>query len=147
MYSKIMVAVDIATDAQLILAKSKALADLHGAEVVLVHVTEPTALAAAMMGPEGLGMVAEEAELDDRLMAAARAKMAELAGAAGLGEAALRVELGIPSDGLVRLAEEIGADLIVIGHHERRGLASFLGTGTDRGVLHHAPCDVLAVRA
>ena len=42
-------------------------------------------------------------------------------------------------------AEEIGADLIVVGSHGRYGLALLMGS-TANGVLHGATCDVLAVR-
>ena len=37
------------------------------------------------------------------------------------------------------------ARLIVVGSHGRHGLALLLGS-TANGVLHHAKCDVLAVR-
>jgi len=145
-YSKFLVAVDFTEDCAKILAKAKALAEVHQAAMVLVHVTEPAALSAAMIGPDGLGMVTEDVELDQQLVEAARNKLSDLAEEAGLENAVLRVELGLPSDILVHLAEEEATDLIVIGHHQRRGLAFLFGTHTDSGVLHHAPCDVLAVR-
>ena len=43
------------------------------------------------------------------------------------------------------VADEAGADLIVVGSHGRHGLALLLGS-TANGVLHGAMCDVLAVR-
>ena len=43
------------------------------------------------------------------------------------------------------LPSDIAADLIVIGSHGRHGLALLLGS-TANGVLHGAPCDVLAIR-
>ena len=147
MYRKILVAVDFDTDADKILAQSRQLADVHGASLVLIHVTEPAALSAAMVGPDGLGIVTEDVELDEQLVEAARERLTNLAREAGLTDIELRVELGLPAATLVRVAEEIGADLIVIGHHERRGLALLFGAGTDSGVLHHAPCDVLALHA
>ena len=42
-------------------------------------------------------------------------------------------------------AHQIAADLIVVGSHGRHGIALLLGS-TANGVLHGAPCDVLAVR-
>ena len=45
----------------------------------------------------------------------------------------------------VSVPDEILADLIVVGSHGRHGLALLLGS-TASGVLHGAPCDVLAVR-
>ena len=46
---------------------------------------------------------------------------------------------------IVRAAQELGADLIVLGSRERRGLSILLNF-TEDTVLHAAPCDVLAVR-
>ncbi|MBX9705739.1 MAG: universal stress protein, partial [Gammaproteobacteria bacterium] len=43
------------------------------------------------------------------------------------------------------LAEKLQADLIVVGSHGRHGLRLLLGSHTD-SILHHSPCDVLAVR-
>jgi len=43
------------------------------------------------------------------------------------------------------VADEQGADLIIVGSHGRHGLALLLGS-TANGVLHGAACDVLAVR-
>ncbi len=45
----------------------------------------------------------------------------------------------------MRVAQERGADLIVIGSRERHGV-SILFNFTEDTVLHAAPCDVLAVR-
>ena len=90
-------------------------------------------------------MVTEDVDLDEQLIEAAGERLAGMARDAGLTDTELRVELGLPSATLVRVAEETAADLILIGHHERHGLALMFGYGTDTGVLHHAPCDVLAV--
>jgi len=43
------------------------------------------------------------------------------------------------------VAGEIKADLIVVGSHGRHGLGLLLGS-TASSVVHHAACDVLAVR-
>jgi universal stress protein A len=55
------------------------------------------------------------------------------------------LELGSPKLEIVRIAEENDVDLIVVGSHGRHGFALLLGS-TANGVLHHATCDVLAVR-
>jgi universal stress protein A len=46
---------------------------------------------------------------------------------------------------ILRVAEEEGADLIVLGSRERHGLAILVNL-TEDTVLHAAHCDVLAVR-
>ena len=59
-----------------------------------------------------------------------------------------RVELeGYPADALVEYADQVGADLLVVGSRGRGDIASlFLGSISHR-VLHLAQCDVLIVRA
>ena len=53
--------------------------------------------------------------------------------------------IGRPESQIHQLAEDVAADLIVVGSHGRQGLALILGS-TANGVLHGAHCDVLAVR-
>jgi universal stress protein A len=43
------------------------------------------------------------------------------------------------------VAQQLDADLIVIGSHGRHGISLLLGS-TANGVLHGANCDILAVR-
>jgi universal stress protein A len=53
--------------------------------------------------------------------------------------------VGRPETEIHHVAEEIGADLVVVGSHGRHGLSLLMGS-TANGVLHGAKCDVLAVR-
>ena|SRR3990167_1533372 len=57
----------------------------------------------------------------------------------------LIVKVGHAPQVILKTAEELGCDLIVIGSHGRHGLGLLLGS-TANGVLHGAKCDVLAVR-
>lgn len=50
-----------------------------------------------------------------------------------------------PAKALVEVAEEVGADLIVVGNVRMQGIGRALGSvGSD--VVHHAPCSVLIVK-
>ena len=62
-----------------------------------------------------------------------------------LNNATAVVEFGRPTDLIVEVAERESIDLIILGSHGKHGVALLLGSTAD-GVLHHAPCDVLAVR-
>ena len=55
------------------------------------------------------------------------------------------LEAGDPADAIVELARKRGADLIVVGGHERGFLANLLHGGIDEHVTRKAPCDVLVV--
>jgi nucleotide-binding universal stress UspA family protein len=52
-----------------------------------------------------------------------------------------------PADEVVDLAEEVGAELIVIGLRRRSAVGKFLLGSTAQRILMHAPCAVLAVKA
>jgi nucleotide-binding universal stress UspA family protein len=57
------------------------------------------------------------------------------------------VLLGSPESRIVETAEEMGADLIVVGSHGyNRWERLLLGSVSD-SVVHHAPCSVLVVRS
>jgi len=79
------------------------------------------------------------------LMSSAKERLAKLADDLGIEKQNQWLETGSPKLELVRIAKENKVDLIIVGSHGRHGLALLLGS-TANGVLHHAKCDVLAVR-
>jgi nucleotide-binding universal stress UspA family protein len=60
--------------------------------------------------------------------------------------APVRLEVGDARDTIDRAAEQIGADLIVIGTHGRRGLRRVLLGSIAESVVRSAPCPVLTIR-
>lgn len=54
---------------------------------------------------------------------------------------------GSPDSRIVETAEEIGADLIVIGSHGYNAWERLLLGSVSNSVVHHAPCSVLIVRS
>jgi nucleotide-binding universal stress UspA family protein len=76
---------------------------------------------------------------------------------ATLSEAAERVDAagvtvktyareGDPADAILDVAEERGADLIVVGNKGMTGAKRFLLGSVPNKVSHHAPCSVLIIR-
>jgi len=57
-----------------------------------------------------------------------------------------RVELGDARDLIVRTAESVGADLVVVGSHGRTGLPRLLMGSVASYVVSHAPCDVMVIK-
>jgi nucleotide-binding universal stress UspA family protein len=59
---------------------------------------------------------------------------------------ALHLRVGKPWEEIVRVAQELGATLIVIGSHGKRSLEELLLGSTVENVTRHANCPVLVVR-
>ena len=53
---------------------------------------------------------------------------------------------GDPADAILDVAEELGADLIVVGNKGMTGARRFLLGSVPNKISHHAPCGVLIAR-
>jgi len=140
MYHKVLVALDLAAETDTLMARARAVA-APDAEIAIVHVLEPAYFYYGM--EPGIGMLPDnfEAELLNR----AQTELAAKADRYGVPERLRFLERGHASTQILRLAEDRGTDLIVVGSHGRHGWRLLLGS-TANGVLHGAPCDVLAIR-
>ena len=83
--------------------------------------------------------------LNDELLNIKKTRLSQIGEGLGLDSSRVRMVWGLPHQEIIRMAEEESTDLIIVGSHGRHGLALLLGS-TASGVLHHSPCDVLAVR-
>jgi universal stress protein A len=138
-YSKVLLVLDLSEDSEQIGQRAKAVAATCGAELSLLHVVEYVPV--EPMGETLLPAVQIEEELVNR----ANERLAALATKLGLGSAPRKVATGNIKAEIVRIAQEQGTDLIVLGSRERHGL-SIMVNFTEDTVLHAAPCDLLAVR-
>ncbi|HEX9773236.1 MAG TPA: universal stress protein [Steroidobacteraceae bacterium] len=138
-YHKILLCVDLTDDSDTIARRGKCVAQRYGAELTLVHVVEYVPV--EPMGEALLPAVQIEGELLER----AKVRIAELAKRLDIEHCERIVQTGNIKADVVRIAQERGIDLIVIGSRERHGV-SILFNFTEDTVLHAAPCDVLAVR-
>ncbi|PZN32739.1 MAG: universal stress protein [Proteobacteria bacterium] len=138
-YKNVLLAVDLSEDSRVIGERAKAIAACYDATITLLHVVEYVPI--EPMGEALLPTV----QIETDLVARARAKLAELAAQLDLPHARQIVETGSIKTEIVRSAQRLDADLIVLGSRERHGLAMLLNF-TEDTILHAAPCDVLAVR-
>ena len=53
---------------------------------------------------------------------------------------------GDPAEGILSVAEETKADLIVVGNKGMTGARRFLLGSVPNNISHHAPCSVIIVR-
>jgi hypothetical protein len=64
----------------------------------------------------------------------------------GVHEIIVHVTLGTPAAGIVSLAAELDADLIVLGTHGRKGLTHLILGSVTGEVMRRAPCGVFVIR-
>ena len=74
----------------------------------------------------------------------ARSKLVDMAKDLGV-EADVQIRGGRPHHAVVEFADEVGADLILIGSHDP-GIRDYLMGSTASGVVRHAKCSVWVVR-
>lgn len=149
MYKRILIATDGSELAQRALDHGLKLAKLVGAEVVILTVTEPAAvvgggyasIAGTMIDPMPELIKAQEDAAKEVLASAERA-----AQAAGVPVKTRLIDNSFPAEGIVSAAGEIGADLVVMGSHGRRGIGRLLLGSQTSNVLAHSKVPVLVTR-
>jgi len=140
-YKHILLAADFTDHGIDVAAKAKELAEANQARLSIVHVVDNLPITDAAYGP----IIPFDGDLTEQIIEAAKKRLLKMAKELDIAEENQWLEVGSPKFEVVRLADENNVDLIVVGSHGRHGFALLLGS-TANGVLHHAHCDVLAVR-
>jgi universal stress protein A len=140
-YQHILLAIDLSPGSAQVALKAQELASMNQAKLSIIHVVEIV----PMMDVNYDAVSPFNAELYELLVSNAEKNLADFINEAKINPQQQFLEQGDARDEIIRVAEEKQVDLIVLGSHGRRGLALLLGS-TANAVLHHAQCDVLAVR-
>lgn len=138
-YQHILAAVDLDAHGERVLRHALGLSRLLQARLSVLHVVDFIPM------DSGDALMIATPDLNLQLLDQARQQLAALCERCEVPAASGDVQQGSPGHEIKRVAQERQMDLIVIGHHPRRGLAA-LFSHTDGHVVQRAPCDVLAVR-
>lgn len=138
-YQHILLATDFSEESDAVVKRAQALRENNQCQLSIIHVLEPISIAYGGEFPVDLGDLHKELEKQ------ASEKLNKLSESLGVAAEHCYLEVGITEKEIIRVAEERNVDLIVLGSHGRHGLSLLLGS-TANAVLHHAKCDVLAVR-
>ena len=84
-------------------------------------------------------------KLQEEAMVIAAQRLADFGSRYGISPNRQMVLTGAAATEVRSKAEEIGADLIVLGSHGTSGWKLLLGSTANK-VLHAAPCDIMTVR-
>ena len=143
-YARILVAVDFSPHSQRALEQGAMMAKHCDARLHLLHIVEtptyPVLEDVAVTGLPGMW----DMEVTQALMDTAQKRLQQMAKRLPVEKVDVDVLVGVAKVDIVEHAEQIGADLIVLGRHGESFLESLIGSVTD-SVMHHAHCDVLAV--
>jgi nucleotide-binding universal stress UspA family protein len=145
MFKSIVVGTDGSDTANEAVRQATDLARTVGASLEIVSAYEPVPAKRLHEerrdAPEDLQWAINPREDVDRTLDAA---------AAVAREAGLTVNVyprqGDPADAILDVAEERGADLIVVGNKGMTGARRFLLGSVPNKISHHAPCSVLIIR-
>ena len=139
-YHSVIVAIDISDDANKVLSKALELLRDKNSQLHLIHVIAPLPATDSYDLTPTLPL-----EFENILMQRAEDFISQLAKEHRNANISTHVKLGSLKAEIFSLAEQISADLIVLGTHGQHGIALLLGSSAT-SVLHGTPCDVLAVR-
>ena len=141
-FREVLVAVDSSVEAVAILERALEVAEPTGARVSLISVIRPLehSYAGVDIAAYGDSAVRFAHEAEEQVVA----QVDGLADSFGIKGQRL-VRRGHPAEEIRAAAEELSADLVVVGTHGRHGFSLLLGS-TANAVLHGAKCDILAVR-
>lgn len=144
MFKHILVPVDGSATALQAVAKAAGLAQAFGSAVTVVYVLDPypfTGVGADFAYGQAQYLSAATAEANKALAEASSALAAS-----GAQVETLVAEGHAVHEGIVRVGERVGADLIVMGSHGRRGLEKLVLGSVAQRVLQAAHVPVLVVR-
>ncbi len=142
-YKHLLVAIDQSPDAEALLDRAQALAALLKARLTVV-----SALTVVPLMPFSAGgmepIAVPDVSINQEILAGATAAVIETCRRRGIPESDVRTETGDTQGTILRVAEELSADLIVVGHHQHRGLEKWF-SHTDDKLVRRTRRDVLAV--
>ena len=141
---RILIPVDGSPHTRAALERVSPLLEAERAEITLLYVAPlPRIERSAYVSPEREAEWRSLHQLEaERIFADANAELARY----GLTSHRQLMVMGDPAEEILKLADRIGADLIVLGARGRSGIFRFLMGGVSRKVLDHAKCPVLLVR-
>ena len=141
-YETVLVAIDLHGSPEQVLARATSLVEGHSSTIHVLSVSaDPSYLYTTYPV-----FASTTLEFDwDRQREDTLTQMRGLTEQAGLFHSNIIAEIGSATYVILETAQQLEADLIIVGSHGRRGVRRLLGS-TANGVLHRAGCDVLAVR-
>jgi nucleotide-binding universal stress UspA family protein len=144
-FSRIVVGTDGSETAAEAVRQAADLAKLSGAQLSIVSAFEPVSKRRIEGEQQGI-----PADVQHEIGPREDVNLVLEAAAAAVKKDGVEVQThpveGNPAEGILNVAEQTGADLIVVGNKGMTGARRFVLGSVPNNVSHHAPCSVLVVR-
>ncbi len=143
-YQHILLVTDLLSDADIVAQRAKrVIAGSPEAKLSVLHIVEEDV---ARFGYQ-LVQASRVADKEEELWPKARIKLVEFLERNELRATKSELTAAISSsEGIVNYCREENVDLLVIGRHERRGIAAWLVGATADNILPNVSCDSLVVK-
>lgn len=138
-YKNLLVAIDLSDESSKVIQRARKLAGGDCSKLSLIHVVEPIA-AAYPIDAYAINI----SKMQEEAMQIAADRLADIGKEHDIPSAQQHAMVGSAATEIRAKAEEINADLIVIGSHGRSGWKLLLGSTANK-VLHGSHCDILTV--
>ena len=144
-YQHILLVTDLLSDADIVAQRAKrGIAGSPEAKLSVLHIVEDDMV---RFGYELVPASSLSGEKDGEHWQEARAKLAQFLERNDLHATQSEVTAAISNaKGIINYCDKNDVDLLIIGRHERRGIAAWLVGATADDILPNAPCDSLVVK-
>ena len=141
MYHTVLLAYDGSREGRLALREGALLAKMCGAKVVLMAVVEPQVGYGLAIDPGVTYIPPERTDDFQKTLDEGVERLVRM----GLSHTA-RLESGVPSERITAVAEEVGADLVVVGHQKQGVMARWLLGSVTASLSDSLNCSLLVAR-
>ncbi len=139
-YKQILIASDLSEHTDKIVATAADIAQADQAQLSIVHVMEHSPVAYG-----GEFTIPIDVNVEQVLEAHVREELAKIGDKYNIPPSQQHIASGAVKLAVIDTADEINADLIVVGTHGHRGVSLLLGSRAN-AILHLAKCDVWVIR-
>ena len=138
LYRHVLAAIDLEPCARHVLARAQQLAQLFEARLSVLHVVEYIPI------ESGEVLMTAPIDMTQQLEKQSREQLETLCAEFAIAKRDAYVATGPVTPQIRQLADDLQVDLIVVGHHPRRGLSAWFNH-TEENIVTRANCDVLAL--
>lgn len=141
-YNNFLVAVDLSDESAPLIKKAQWLAGLHQATLHIVHVIDYTP---SLYASSEIALPIDLDSIDHALLTDVKAELTEVATQFDIDKQHCWLLNGEKAHEIEQLVAKIGCNLIMVGAHDKHGLAR-LFRSTAGTLLLTLPCDILTVK-